>query len=309
MVRLYQDLPGIYTHPGRQGSRFWNEGKWENFIEPLLPDAPQDMTFVEMGCNAGLFLEYAEDRGFRHVVGVEKDVTPVKVGLEYRDRIGGHYAILKRTLGVNFDLDEIPCADVTLLSTVHYYFDIDAWLKYLDRLQGKTRLVIVVSRAVHRHYWKALSDYNDVRGYFRDWRLKGYIKGVPTEGDPSPRDLWSVLLENPRLGRVPVDQIRTEHDAMQDAMEDLARRVVAGQPFEVRDTPYWREWAARKAGLWKEHHLESFVAGKLAHMQDVKRRGLIDPLIVQRDGRLSDGGHRLAVLKALGQQTALVRWV
>ena len=138
MVKLYQNIPldGVeWQNSNRVNSKFWNEGKWDNFIAPLLPDDCTDQTFVEMGCNAGLFLKLAEDRGYRHMVGVEKDKTPVSEGLRYRDEIGYHYKIIKRTLGGkfgdhgDFDIDELPIADVTVMSTFHYYIEINSRLK------------------------------------------------------------------------------------------------------------------------------------------------------------------------------------
>jgi ribosomal protein L11 methylase PrmA len=40
----------------------------------------EDMTFVDMGCNAGLFLGFAENKGFKKVIGIELDKKAVEKG-------------------------------------------------------------------------------------------------------------------------------------------------------------------------------------------------------------------------------------
>ena len=72
-----------------------------------------------------LFLKIAKDKGFRTAIGVEKSAEVCKRGKKYRDSIGYDYEILNRAVGENFSFDEIPLADVTLISNVHYYFAID----------------------------------------------------------------------------------------------------------------------------------------------------------------------------------------
>ena len=75
MKKLYQNIkvPGRrlpYEDTRRKDSAFWNEGKWNNFIKPLLPKYCKNKTFIEIGSNAGMFLKMAEDKGFKHVIGI-----------------------------------------------------------------------------------------------------------------------------------------------------------------------------------------------------------------------------------------------
>ena len=74
-VKWYQNVEGVdgavFKDPRRANSIFWGEGKWKNFILPLLP--LERRTFVEIGCSAGLFLKLAMDAGFTNVIGIDAD--------------------------------------------------------------------------------------------------------------------------------------------------------------------------------------------------------------------------------------------
>ena len=320
IVKLYQNIPlegVVEQNANRKDSKFWNEGKWENFIAPLLSKNVTDSTFVEMGCNAGLFLKLAEDYGFRNVVGVEKDSTPVSEGLRYRDSIGYHYKMLKRTLGGqfgengNFNIDELPIADYTIMSTFHYYIDINSWIKYLDRLKSKTRYVLIVSRPrMRRIHWRAYSSYEDLKVYFSDWEEMGIVDGVSSEGDPSPRNLFSVLFKSPVLDRIALTDIDTREpkdNSMYVAMKDIAEQISSDDSIDPLKTEYYEKWLQRKEGRWAKRTINEFVLGKFNMMLDVKENGMKDPIILDQANRICDGGHRLAILEALGYESVIVR--
>jgi glycosyltransferase involved in cell wall biosynthesis len=324
-VRVYQNivLDGVDVgeNAKKKDSKFWNEGKWHNFIEPLLPTNCEGQTFVDMGCNAGLFLRLAKERGYSRVLGVDKSRSTCQVAEEYRDSLGLDYKILHRTVGVNFDFDEIPVADVTLLSTVHYYFDIGDWLAYLDKLRWKTRYCLVVSRSVDpdRH-WCPSGEIANIRNYFRDWTEVGAITDVPERGDPHPRTLWSLLFKSD-LVRMPVDSIYIKNQRhrtwvetykrMDKAKRELAAALAENDVVDLEKTSYFGEWLKRKEGdrRWPKDKIKEFVQGKADLMLDVKRNGLKEPLIVKMFGQICDGGHRLAILRALGHKDAIVRLV
>ena len=69
-----------------KGSKFWNKGKWDNFVLPFLPDDCGEMTLIDMGCNAGIFLKLAEDKGFKQVIGVDSNREAVKKALFYKKK-------------------------------------------------------------------------------------------------------------------------------------------------------------------------------------------------------------------------------
>ena len=313
-------VPFTRPRPDRVGSRFWNEGKWHTFVEPLLPEDVTGQTFVEMGCDAGLFLKLATDHGYGRVIGVEKNRTPARVGHEWRDRVGGNWTILKHTLGGqfgedgSFDIDELPVADVTLMSTFHYHIDMNAWTKYVDRLAAKTCYVLIVSRpTMRREHWRAGAEPAQVRSYFENWEEMGWVKNVPTAGDPKPRELYSILFKSPIIERVGLDAIRTtskSSDAMEMAKAELARQIAQGEEFDLYQSEFYRCWEQRKGGKWSPRVIRRLVQLKADVMRGVMVDGLRDPLLVGgNDYMLIDGGHRLAMLKALGHTSAIVRQV
>lgn len=333
LVETYDDLPNLYQYlelpdgrpfsrprPDRATSKFWNEGRWHTFIEPLLPDSVEGQTFIEMGADAGLMCKLAEDHGYARVIGIEKNKTPVREGTRYRDAIGYHYELRKEQLGTKyheagtFDVDRLPVADVTLMSTFHYYIDLNNWLRYVNALRLKTCYVLIVSRPhMDVGHWLAQADLDAVYGYFDGWREVGRIEDVPTEGDSKPRELYSVLLSNPLLRRVPLADIDTregERDPMYRAMVDLAGRIADGEDFDLYATDYAQRWAERKAGKWSERTLRHWLTLKAGVMRGVAEEGLKEPILVERGTlRLCDGGHRLAVLRALGRESVIAREV
>ena len=320
LIKLYQNIPMAGVAPQNEkknNSKFWNEGKWNNFIAPLLPSSCIDQTFVEMGCNAGLFLKLAEDKGFRNIVGVEKDRTPVQQGLRYKDQIGYKYQILKRKIGGEFgengtfDINELPVADYTLMSTFHYYVDINSWLKYVDRLITKTANVIIVSRPVMRkRHWLARCELDALDWYFDEWEKVEYIDNVLKENDPHPRDLFTVMYKSPVLKRLSLSEIdirESRDDPTYLVMRQFAKEVAISDNIDPFDTDFYRRWKERKDGKWSERTLRKFVKGKYDMMVNVKENGLLDPIVIDHKNRLCDGGHRLAILTELGYETVMTR--
>ena len=322
--KVYQNIEidgvDIGQNLKKKDSKFWNEGKWKNFIVPLLPSGHNDHTFVEVGCNAGLFLRLAKEKGYQRVFGVDSSRTACKEGVKYRDSLGLDYELLRRTVGGDFDFNEVPMADITVLSTVHYYFDMDAWLKYLDVLPYKTRYCLIVSRALARkEHWRAGAEIEEIKNYFKGWSEVSGISDISSRGDMHPRDLWSLLFRSPALERRNLDELYIKNQKLgtwhQDYKEmslrknELAEEIAKNDKIVMEETSFYKKWARRKHIEWSEQKLKDFVQNKIDLMFDVKNNGQKEPILVKMSGQICDGGHRVAILKALGHKSAIVRYV
>jgi len=332
---LYQNLGGDYPaeNANRADSRFWNRGRWDNFIQPLLlaegvalderhgvtdGKAPHHV-FIEIGCNAGLFLQAATSYGFGRVIGLEKSGHAVKHGRRYRDEHNLEYELRNGTFGLDVSLDDFPVCDVLLLSTVHYYFSIQEWTRMLDILHTRARYVIFVSRHMLLDHNRPQSGMRDLCDYFPNdrWRKVATVTDVPKVNDPKARhDLFSVMFQSRVLKREPINRFMVgDEDQMNVGLSELVvLAVINDEDINITETKYYKELLRRKAGRWSPPAIVDFVGHKVAMMRDVKERGLMEPLLAHpsdhwRSRHLVDGGHRLMILHALGHTTVLVREV
>jgi len=156
------------------------------------------MTFIEMGCNAGMFLKLAKAYGFKNVIGVEKDQSAYKTAKKY---LGDGYELINAELTEKFDYDLLPAADVIVLANFHYHVFLPAFMEFVNRMRRKARYVIVVSTRVRttRHFPNGRVD--DIRHYFRHWEEVGYIPPLSSSGDPKPRTVWSLAFKSELVRR------------------------------------------------------------------------------------------------------------
>jgi hypothetical protein len=311
-LEFYQNITNNENeHSNRKGSAFWNEGKWENFIAPFLPEDCSDMAFIEIGCNNGLFLKLAKEKGFRNVIGIEADKKAVKRGIEYRDSLGMDYKILNRRVGENFSFEELPVADFILISNVHYYFDLEDWFKLLDQMIHKTRYCLIISRPVEpNHHWKPRTDITGIKWYFRHWKSQGAIYGLKShhkaKRDPSPRVLWSFLFES-ELKRVQIDDLIKGADGDNIKLERDSFIEELKKGIKLEDTKYYQIWRKRMSRRWDEKRTKEFVQKKIDLINDMRENGMKEPILVQLNNKLIDGGHRTAILRDLGYKSIITR--
>lgn len=283
------------------GSKFWNKGKWDNFVLPFLPEECSGMTLIDMGCNAGIFLKLAEDKGFDQVIGVDANRGAIRRAFAYRERNGGKYEIYREH--IQRIINALPAADYTILANVHYYFPIDQWLDYLDKLQYKTRYCVIVT--AHKEcsgLCKASPLMADIRSYFKNWDEAGIIDNVSMENDPFPRQLWSVCFKSRFIDRVPINDLENQNNIQESFYVEL------DQGIHPTETKYYKY----SIGHTKRRYRGTVHRGilrKVGLYESIKNNRLMKPVIINRDRKILEGNHRHAIMKHLGHKTIMVRIV
>jgi len=298
----YQYVGGEMSTRDKQeiGSKFWNEGKFNNFVKPFLPDDCSEQIFVDIGCNKGIFLRMAEEMGFNRVIGVDSNTQAISDGLKHKDEVGGHYEFIKGRM--ERVLDKLPVADYMVFANAHYYLPIDLWLDYLGQLKRKTRYVIIVTAIKRPVISKASADVGEIIKYFNDWEFDGFID-VPLRGDPYPRQLYGLCFKNPNLERISVDELNNGNHLQDGFYEELDQGKA---PLE---TDYFKRLLRYRKCKWKESKTEQYTIGRVELYNSIKNNGLLSPLIVGNENRIYDGNHRGNMVKHLGYKSVIVRRV
>jgi len=295
----YQTLPGepeVAFNKKIKNSKFWDGGKFDTFIKPLLPKDPTDMIFLEFGCNAGLFVKMAKDYGFSKAIGVEKDTQVYERGKNWRDKNGYDYELINAS--IEDFLDNMPLVDVVLLSNVHYYLSIPDWMKLIDILRTRcTHLIIVNKYPRARHH---LVFTRNIERYFTEWSIPLKIDNVNEEGDPSPRKLRSILFKSPIVKRVKIDDTHSNRRAMLNRFYSNVKNKEAPDEYRRYLRSRYKVSSRRASKILREK----------AHIYNsMKLHGQSELIVLDKDNIMVDGSHRASAQKALGCKTILARYV
>lgn len=318
-ISHYQNiLNDEHEDPKRKNSAYWNEGKWKNYIEPLLPtENRQDMTFIDIGASNGLFCKLAQDAGFRDIIGIENDYGAVIRGHEYRDSFEGkyNYKLLNLTVGRDFVLDDMPVADVVLISNVHYYFDLKDWLKLVDQLYWKTEYVLIITRPFkERRDSEPLVDIDSIKHYFRDWELvraryRVRQRHMEHKGDPKPRVLHSMLFRSRLRRKSLIDLIPgSPADPIKIDRAELIQEIKDQVP--IQDMRYYKAWKERMyPKRWNKDQLYDFVHKRITNILDIQGNGVKEPILITADHKVIDGKHRVETVKDSGYNSIICRMI
>lgn len=318
-MRVHQNIilngEDIGDRADRKYSKFCNEGKWDNFINPLLPEDNEDMTLVEMGSNAGLFLKMAKEAGFKRVIGIESSSRNCKTAELYRDENNLDYEIINDSIGADFDYDALPLADIVLLPNFHYHLNFADFIPFMDQLKHKTVYCLVVSAATknERVHWFPGWKEEDVRHYFREWEEVGYIERPSQEGDPHPREMFSILFRSPDLEYIDISDVLVPKGNRDwnrhTSWNEFAIQVLENDEFDFTESSYYAaNMRMRRKKKWSQEKIDSYVKGKYDLLYDIKQNGIKTPIYIRSDdNRIIDGGHRLIMAKEMGYKRVIVR--
>jgi SAM-dependent methyltransferase len=311
---IFLDGKDLGENGGRLGSKFMNEGKWENFIEPLLKIVPivkgdySDLSFLEIGCNAGLFLHLAKRLGFRDVAGIEQWENPCRVGEIYRDSLGLDYKIINEEVTQDYDFEKLPCVDVVVMANFHYHIANNIFVYLLDALKNKARFVLIVSDGTARHVrWRAHPSMEEARKFFREWEEVATVYPIPGDGPHPRKNMYSFLYKS-KLKRVPLDMIRLrgyEEGEMDRATKDFIEKALHSR-FDVRSTEFYNLIKKRQRNKTIEYHVD-FCQKKKELARSIRDNGMEKPIMTDNSDYLIDGGHRFFTIKALGYKSIITR--
>lgn len=194
-MRGYQNIvidgKDLGVRKRRKDSKFYNKGKWDNFIEPLLPSHCGGMTFIEFGCNLGMYLKMAKDKGFK-ALGVEADEYCCKMARKY----SGCEVICNKIGNDRNFLRSLPDADYLLMSNFHYHITEDELANVLDIMGKKVRHIIVVSAENAKNRELGTRGHTRrTRKAFQEFKEVQYIGGLDYSDDEFPRRMFSILYD------------------------------------------------------------------------------------------------------------------
>jgi len=287
------------------GSKSWNKGKWNQLVAPFLPNDCSELTLVDMGCNAGLFLKLAQDKGFNRVVGVDSDESAVKRGRKWRSKNGGEYHFILSPM--ESSLDHLPMSDFTLFANSHYYFKTADWLEYLNILKHKTRFCIIVTAKKIPATEYAASDIEGIRNNFGDWKEKGFID-LPPDNTPHSRQLWGLCFENPLLKRVPVHKLDNGNAQQRNFLKELDRGISLFKTGYYRRLKSYRSLKSSGQIPWSKERLDQYMNERVELYEDIKKNGLKEALVIDpKNMRVTDGNHRHDAARHLGHKSIICK--
>lgn len=311
MRKCYQNIviDGQQMSEKHNNVPHYGESKWEKFIEPLLPKDCKGKTFIEIGCSEGLYLNKAKDKGFKRVIGIESNKDAIEWARKYRTDNGNDYEILHRKMtnvgnasifALNtlrgekclcLTADELPVSDVVLLSNVHYFLPKKFILQTLDTFLRKTIYCIIVSwndSRIKRKY-KSSPSKELVENYFKNWEM---VQSIVNER------MYSILFKS-NLCRYNITQIMMNTYG-QDVMGD---RKKLNRIFRKRHEKYLLKRGNSNEQIKK---CKEYFAGL---RKDIERLGIKEPILIDDEGKLVDGAHRMWIERKKGIESIIARQI
>jgi len=268
----------------------FHQWRWQNLVGPLVEKDGTDRMLLDLGCNAGWYMQKAQKLGYR-TLGVEYDK-------EYIDQAPAGLEITQA------DINYIRphCAYLTLLLCVHYHQSREQAEALFHNLTYSTAYLLVMGRT---------NVDGRTRISSRKEHLMPMVGAWDVAGERKKRQFYTVLLKNRRYQELDVEGLfqRTRDftltvkgfDDFVPAFQDFVRRTLADFEWDASDSQFMDYLKRRRF----PHKLgRCWLYKKM--IKELQEHGPHTALKVKGD-RIEDGYHRLVVLRELGVKRVVCR--
>lgn len=266
--------------------------KWRHrrHVGPFIDKDGRDRLFYDLGANAGYHMREAQKLGYR-AVGVDMDAGAI-----------AHSPDLDIALGdVNY-IDPLP-AHTTLLSCLHYHLTSEQVAALFQALSYTTVNIIVMGR----HKGKPRS--NPTKQHL----IRNHLRGYNIVDERESRIFYSMLVKNKNCREFEVEDLYQatreftsrmpveEYDDWVPGFEEFVRRSLDDIDYDAAGSE-WMNYLGRR----KIRHRMGRNWNYKKMIYDIRDNGLNAALKVKGD-RVSDGMHRLVILRELGGTRVVCR--
>ncbi len=266
----------------------YHEWRWKELVGPLIPKDGKDRSLLDLGCNAGFYMQKAEKLGYR-TLGVEKDQN-------YLSQAPEHLKIIK----ADINYYKPGCNFLTLAACVHYHQSDEQVEGLFHNMLYSTVYLLAMGR--HKGRVKSRPDRNHLMRKLRGWKLIDSREA---------KAFYTVLVKNPRYAELNVEglYIMTKEYVSKikgfvdfvPSFEDFVRRALDDINFNPVDSKFME---------YLKHRRFKYPLGRCwiykVMIEELKNRGIHTALQVQNN-RIKDGYHRLIILRELGVKRVVCR--
>jgi len=254
--------------------------RWRQIVEPLIPKDGKDRLFVDLGCNAGFYMQKTKELGY-NTVGVEKD----------EDYLG--YADKSLNI-VKMDINdfEFPANYITFLACVHYHQSEAQIEAIIHKAMYRSAHIVFMGR--HRGRTKTNPRKHPLMRKLRKWDVL-----EETEND----HFYGLRVKNRYVFEMDTlelceqtqrQRLREGHPEFPEAFGEFCKKVINKEPIDYGSTDFVKHLILRKRlyPLGRCWIYEKMV-------EDIQKNGIREPIIIKNDF-VANGHHRLIIAKELG---------
>ncbi len=284
----------------------FGERKWNKLIAPYLVGKD---TFLEIGCNAGLYLTLAEKHGYEHIYGIES-FDYFFEQCQFVLKQFNSKAIVYYANALDFDYDRFKKVDTVLLANTLYWIGYSDSGKYCDNYALKIdkfmrrlsflskRIIIVGGEKVER-----IGGNLDITAPF----ISKYFNIVKQEVIYTGHRILNLIVADSRITEneididILIDKLCERGDYARDFIETFGKLIDGYFAHKKWMKEHGGEF---KGKLASDDRVHSFCLNYMNLAKSIEEKGLLSPIeIFKSEGNIEiDGWHRLLIMKALGHK-------